>query len=137
MLGPLRRKVREYLLERWQVSYSPIAAVPPCVYRRFHNSGPITLVDIGAHTGLFTTGLNAVCPVKEAMLVEPIEALAKELAREPALSGYQVFDCAVSDFDGEIDINFFPNAPYISSALPLDRSVGDLAQIAKTDAICV
>ncbi len=81
--------------------------------------------------------MNSVCSVKDAILIEPIEALAQELVRDPALPGYRVVDCAVSHFDGEIEMKIFPEAPYITSALTLDRSVEELSKLAKTDAVCV
>jgi FkbM family methyltransferase len=137
MLQSLRRKIKHSLLDRWRVPHSPISGVPPCVFQRFRNLGPITLVDIGAHKGWFTTGMNSVCSVKDALLIEPIGALAQELASDPALSDYRILDCAVSDFDGEIEMKIFPEAPYMSSVLTLDRSVDDVAETAKTNAVCV
>jgi FkbM family methyltransferase len=128
----LREKVKHALLERWGMPHSPVPGVSPCVFRKFRDSGPITLVDIGAHEGSFTTGMNSLCSVKDALLIEPIEALAQKLAHDPALSGYRVIDCAISDFDGEIEMKVFPSAPMISSALSLDRSVDDSVRIEST-----
>ena len=94
-------------------------------------------MDIGAHEGWFTMGLNSVCSVKDALLIEPIEVLAQKLARNPVLSDYSVVDCAISDFDGDIEMKIFPEAPSMSSVLDLDKSVEDYVEAAKTEAICV
>ena len=137
MLQSLRRKVKHGLLDRWRIPNSPVPGMSPSLYRRFRRSGPITLIDIGAHSGGFTMGLKAICPVKDALLIEPIECLAQKLARDPALSGYRVADCAAADFDGEIEMKVFPERTDMSSALSLNESLGELAEIAKTCAVPV
>ena len=137
MLQSLRHKIKHSLLERWGMPHSPVSGLSPALYRRFRGSDPITLIDIGAHTGWFTSLLSAVCPVKDALLIEPIEALAQKLSRDPAFGGYRVVECAVTDFDGEIEINVFPERTDMSSALHLDQSVEGLTEIARTNAIPV
>jgi FkbM family methyltransferase len=137
MLQSLRRKIRNSLLDRWQVPYSAVSGVSPSLYRRFRHSGPITLIDIGAHTAWFTTGLRGICPIKDALLIEPIEPLARKLASDPAFAGYRIADCAVTDFDGEIEMKIFPERTDMSSTLELDESVDGLAEIARTTATSV
>lgn len=137
MMRSLRRRIKNALLDRWQVPNCPVPGVSPALYRRFRRSGPITLIDIGAHTGWFTKGLQVICPIADALLIEPVESSAEELARDRALSRYRVLDCAVADYDGEIEMKVFPERKDMSSALLLDESLADLAEIAKTKAVPV
>ena len=70
----------------------------------------------------------------KALLIEPIETLATDLRHHPELGSYYVYDCAVADRDGEIEMNIFDDSPYISSALRLDTSTPDLAVLGKRGA---
>src|SRR5258706_4566448 len=95
MLTKIQSQVKRVLLERWRVPYSPVAHVPYCIYRRYHGSNPVSIIDVGAHRGDFTLGLKRVCPISSAVLIEPIGWLAESLRANPELSGYSVFDCAI------------------------------------------
>jgi FkbM family methyltransferase len=131
MLGPLRRKLKSALLRRWNIPHSVIPDLPASVYERFQRSGPIRVVDVGAHRASFTLALQQLCGVSGAALVEPIAALARDLRADPRLAGFSVFDCLAADADGDRDFNVYENFPYISSALQLDDTIEDLIAIAK------
>ena len=132
MLAAVRKRLKRALLERCHLPYSPISGLTPAVFSRFRcrPRDDISLVDIGAHRGDFTLAMRKLCHVSRAVLVEPIERLAADLRQHPDLAGYYVYDCAVGDRDGEIEMNIFGNSPYISSALPLDSSTPDLTELA-------
>ena len=137
MMRHIRDKIRHTLLERWHASYSPIPQLPPCVFRLFRGSTSITLIDAGANKGNFTRALNMLCPLSNAILIEPIEVLAENLRADASFSRFHVIDCALSDFDGEIKMNLFPSAPDMSSALAIDLSVENMAEITKSAPIQV
>jgi FkbM family methyltransferase len=134
MLTGILRQVKRALLERWLIPYSPVEQVPYCIYRRYRVNNPITIIDIGAHRGDFTLGLKKVCPVSNAVLIEPIGRLAESLRANPEFSGYSVFDCVIAAHDGEIEFNVFPDAPYTSSALSADFTVESMTSATKTAA---
>lgn len=134
MLTGIRRQLKQALLERWLMPYSPVSQVPYCIYRRYRASDPISVIDVGAHQGDFTLGLMKVCGVSNAVLIEPISWLAQSLRANPKLRGYSVFECVIADLNGEIEFNVFPDAPYTSSALPVDSTLECMTLATKTAA---
>ena len=128
MLHFLKNTVKFALLDRWRIPYSQISSVPPCVFDNFRYSQPITLVDVGAYKGHFTLGLEALCKVKAGVLIEPNKMLAQGLRENDALSRFRIEECALADFDGDIEMHFFPGALDMSSALDLDRSSLELVE---------
>jgi FkbM family methyltransferase len=134
MLRPIRKHLKYALLDRWRrVPHSPIAGLAPVLFNRFRCGGSISLVDIGAHRGDFTLSMRKLCGVSKAVLVEPIEDLAANLRQNPELSTYSIYNCVVSDCDGETEMNIFNHATYISSVLPLDTSISELSVLAKEE----
>lgn len=131
MFHAMRRKIKHNLLERWKVPHSPIPGLPSCIYDHFRHHGPITVVDIGAHAGQFTSSVEEFCGLYSAVLIEPIEELAKGLKAKFDNKIYQIFDCAVSDHSGEIEIQIFPNATYTSSLLSPDYSIEEMRHLIK------
>ncbi len=128
MIQTFRNKLKFALLDRWRIPHSQISGVPHCLFQRYRNSGPISVIDIGAYKGHFTIGLDQLCKVKRAVLIEPNERLVRAMRTDPSLSNFRIVDNAVSDFDGEIDMKIFPNAPDMSSALALDGSSAELTE---------
>lgn len=133
MLAALRRELKFALLERWGLPFSRIPGLSPTLYKLFRCSTPITIVDVGAHRGDFTVAMKKLCGVREALLVEPIHELAEALRHHPDLQSYQVSECLAAETDGERELHVYENFPYISSALPIDMQVEDVAVIAKAE----
>lgn len=79
MLGEFRRFIKHALLSRWRVPHSLVTGLSPTVYRLFKANAPIVLVDVGEHSGAFTRGIKQICTVEQAVLVEPIPAMAAQL----------------------------------------------------------
>jgi FkbM family methyltransferase len=137
VLGEGKRWLKGRLLDRWNVPHSPIPNLPPCVFAEFRDAGPISIIDVGAHTGTFSVGIAQLCGLKNALLIEPIEDCADQLRGNPILHEAKIFDCAVSDVSGTVSFNVFPDAPYVSSTLALDTTIEGLSEFAGRPAVQV
>jgi FkbM family methyltransferase len=129
MLSELRRRFKHALLSRWRVPHSLVNGLSPTVYRLFNTSAPIVLVDVGAHSGAFTRGMKQVCAVKQAVLVEPIPAMAAQLRGDSELSDYVIFGCAASETSGQVEFFLHEHFAEISSILPAKSDVAGMAEI--------
>lgn len=131
MLKNLRKKIKGKLLSRWSIPYSPVFHVTPVIYREFAGRNNVTIIDVGAHGGDFTRGITQTCQIERALLVEPLPNFAALLMSDAQLRTFRIEACAISDFDGVIELNYYPNAPYISSALDLDLLIDGMPEIAQ------
>jgi len=131
MLLDLRRIIKERILRRWHIPYSPVQNLSAAVYRYAKRRATLTVVDLGAHTGAFTNALTHATVVKRALLVEPLPYLAASLRTCDRFKGFEVEQCAVGRHQGNIVLHHFPNAPYVSSVLDLDISIAGMSEIAR------
>lgn len=130
-MSRLRTRLKDALLRRWQVPYSPMAGLAPSAYLHARGGRELTVLDIGAHRGDFVRAIAQIATIRQALLLEPLPHLAQALRDDEELLRYDIEECAVGDHDGEVEINYFPNAPYISSALKLDLSIAGMPEIAR------
>jgi FkbM family methyltransferase len=131
MIGQLKNHIKSKILARWLIAYSPVPGIPPVVYKSFAGRSNITVIDIGAYAGEFMSGLTRICDVSRAILVEPLPAFASLLRCNSRFRSFRIEECGISDFDGEMEIQYYPSAPYISSALKLDLSIQGIADVAR------
>ncbi len=132
MMAAAKTRLKAYLLDRWLVPFSPVPGLHPSLYKRFRGSPNLSLIDIGAHKGEFTKSLQRACSVTACVLIEPLPDLASGLRADPLLSRYTVVECLVSDHAGEAELNYFPEAPDMSSVLEINSCSGDAKHLTKT-----
>lgn len=130
MMQSAKRRLKSVLLNRWNLPYSSIPHLPPSVYRVFRSRRGVTVVDVGAHVGDFSAGMAELCGLKACVLVEPLPNCVQVLRSATSLAGAQIFDCAVGESAGSVTFNLYPDAPYVSSMLTLDRSIEGLDEFA-------
>ena len=93
-----------------------------------------TVVDVGAHVGIFTSMAAELCQRKmTAYVFEPIPQLASLLTQnmaqlEPA--DVQIYNCALGNTTGTAEFAFHPETPMLSSAFPdeTDREYMDFRE---------
>lgn len=111
----LREKVlRHYLIpsNRHGVPEGLVRALPP--------SRPISLVDVGAHSGDFTMSIRDHAGLNRALVVEPQPARCKGLLGRLGGKSVEVAECALSDHEGYEELEVL-NWDHSSSLLPLLR----------------
>lgn len=97
-LGRFARAVRSLVDTRYRRAARSLRDLPRMEYR--------TVIDAGAHHGLFTDALLALHKPSRVVLVEPIPELAEKLrARFANRPGFSVVAAALSDANAEADLN--------------------------------
>ena len=134
MIPRLRRRVREALLRRWGLPYSPIAGLPPCIFVHLRHLSSISLMDVGANRGAFAAAIARFRPLSRAILIEPIPRLAEQLRQWTGHGDVEVIEAVILDRLGSSDFHVFPNAPDMSSVLELDHGVGGMTALARGEA---
>jgi FkbM family methyltransferase len=129
MFGRFRLHLKHAILNHWRVPHSLVSGLSPTLYRLFKTAPPVYIVDVGAHSGAFTRGMQQVCSVKHAVLVEPIPAMVDQLRRNSELTGFDIFGCAASDCNGEVEFFVHEHFAEISSVLPAKADVAGMAEI--------
>ena len=112
--------VREKVLGHYLIP-SNRYGVPEGLIRALPPSRPISLIDVGAHSGDFTMSIRNHCGLKRALVVEPQPARCKGLLERLGGKGIEIADCALSDHEGFEDLDVL-NFDYSSSLLPLVRN---------------
>lgn len=84
---------------------------------------PITLIDVGASSGLFTSAVQAHCGIRQALLVEPQPRRCRELERRFPEPRFVIAETALSDQRGSVPMDIL-NFDYSSSILPVLPEVG-------------
>lgn len=131
MLHKVLKASKHALLTRWMMPYSPVPGLSPVLYRTYINRTDLTVLDLGAHCGDFTKALMQAATVKRALLVEPLPAFAGRLRTDEQLRSFDIEPCAVGARDGEITLDYYPHAPFISSALALDTTISGMTEMAR------
>jgi FkbM family methyltransferase len=126
MMKNLRQLLPSWFKGRAKESMMGLMGLP---WSRFGVPGPLisslggksglTLIDIGASKGLFTSSLDQYCGVSRALLVEPQPKHCEHL-RQKFLQRYSVVCAAMADREGFIDMEIL-NWDYSSSILPARR----------------
>jgi FkbM family methyltransferase len=117
--------IKEQIMQFYGVPFSRFQLEPALVpYLR--RSRPVTLVDIGASEGAFTSAVERHCGVRRGLLVEPQPALRERLRARFQSPQFRVETCALSEAPGEAEmaiLNFHysssllaPHAEFVSSS---------------------
>lgn len=123
-LSPL---IREWVLRHYLIPSSR-SGLDPGLVPFLPRKTPITLVDVGASSGLFAATLLAHCGVRRALLVEPQPGRCRELEARFDGRGFMIRECAVSDEHGSHRMNIL-NFDYSSSLLPVLHGVGGVDRL--------
>lgn len=73
--------------------------------RHLHRRQPLHLVDVGAHDGDFTFGLACYTGLLSGVMVEPLPHKAAGLRQRFGRPGYHVFECALADRPGQVELH--------------------------------
>jgi FkbM family methyltransferase len=127
MYSGLENRFKEKLYGRIGVSFNP-HGVPFTLGKYLKDRTNITLIDIGAHQGIFTTAIDRLCGVHRGVLVEPQPARAAQLRLQFLPPRFQVVQTAVSAKAGELEleINSFDAT---TSILKTKRDLPELAAV--------
>jgi len=85
---------------------------------------PISLIDIGASEGNFTSSVERYCGLKRAMLIEPQPKRVEELKRKFRASHFSVHCAAAAAENGSATMDVL-NWDYSTSLLPIRRDMPD------------
>jgi FkbM family methyltransferase len=127
MIQNLKRMVPSWLKLRARESALGILGVPwnrygiPApVMSRLQGKSGLTLIDIGASEGHFTSSLDQFCGLSRALLIEPQPKRYEKLREEFLAPRYSVACAAVADREGHLDMEIL-KFDYSSSILPVKR----------------
>lgn len=127
MFRGLKNRLKEKLYNRIGVGFNPYG-VPFTLGKYLKNRTNISLVDIGAHQGLFTTAIDRLCGVGRGVLVELQPARAARLRQEFLPPQFLVVQAAVSDRAGELEVEI-NTSDATTSILETKRDLPELAAI--------
>jgi FkbM family methyltransferase len=125
MIRELKNRLKNRIAARLIRGYNT-SGVPFAVAKHLTGKSDLTVVDVGAHEGLFTAGLDEVFGIRRGLLVELQPAKIDMLRQRFAPPRFRVVHAAVSNVTGEMDVevnNFDPT----TSILKTKRSSTDLA----------
>lgn len=129
MLGILGRPIKEYLLKRWGYPYCSVENLPGLLAKHLDKNKPVTLVDIGAHQGLFSKAIDNYCGVTSGMIVEANPFRAEKLSNRYCSSKWHVFDCAVVAEPGPVVFHIQDDFDATSSIFPINRECDEIADL--------
>lgn len=127
MFGTLKNYVKAKLYEKIGVSFNPFG-VPFSLGRYLKGRSAITLMDVGAFRGEFTTMIDHLCGVAAGILVEPQPKLALELRSRFMPPRFGVEEVALCDRDGTtgMEVNFTEST---TSILKMRRELPELSSV--------
>ncbi len=96
--------------------------VPVTLMKAIPRTRRITLVDVGASTGAFTSSMDRYCGVKRAFLIEPQPQRIAQIKARLAGSRFSFACAAVSSEEREFEMDVL-NWDYSSSILPVRRDL--------------
>jgi FkbM family methyltransferase len=102
--------------------------LPRKLYKYLKKKRKITLVDIGAHEGLFTRAINNYCGIYSGYLIEPLPNHIISLRKKFKDPKYKIFEYVVSNQEGtiEFEVNKYDQT---SSILRFRREMRELSQV--------
>jgi FkbM family methyltransferase len=115
-----KMRLREWVLTQYRIPFSRFG-VPPVLVGYLRGHAPVSLIDIGASSGEFTETLSKVCPLRDALLIEPIPKRCQELKSRFADRPFRIVCNAVGDKEAELQMDVL-KWDYSSSILPVLRS---------------
>ena len=106
----------------------PKYGVPAELVKSIGSDVALNVVDVGAHAGQFSDGLERLCGIGKAVLCEPNPEKAEGLRKRFAAPKFAVFEGAISARDGT-DAFHVANFDAISSLMPILGSSPDLGDL--------
>lgn len=120
--------IKNVVLNRLNIPYSKFG-LPICLLPYFNKTtGPINVIDVGAHRGDFVGTILHHSDIEKAILVEPIPELAHYLQERFKETNFSIFNCALSDTNAIVDFEL-NEATATSSLLKINRNMPELADI--------
>ncbi len=127
MFRGLKNQLKKKLFEKIGVSYNP-HGVSFTLGKFLKNRTNISLIDVGAHQGNFTTGIDNLCGIDRGVLVELQPARAALLRQQFLPPRFQVVQAAMSDQAGELELEI-NNFDATTSILKTKRDLPELAAL--------
>jgi FkbM family methyltransferase len=98
-------------------------------------------IDVGANRGDWSKHVLANAPEARLLAFEPVPAMRDELQQNLAGSHAEIFDLALSDAAGRLQINYIASNPHISSLETLGEGWADIGEpieveLSTGDAVC-
>jgi len=106
----------------------PKFGIPGEVVASLASARNLSVVDVGAHEGRFTTGLDQLCGIRRAVLCEPNPEKAESLRQRFVGHAFEIFQGAICNHDGEAEF-YVANVDAISSLLPIMGTDPNLSAI--------
>lgn len=129
IVGKLGRPLKEYLLKRWGYPYSSVQNLPGILAKHLERGKAVTLIDIGAHQGLFSEAIDSYCGVTNGVLIEANPFRSEELVNQFCHPKWHVFDCAVVAEPGPVVFHIQENFDATSSIFPIIRECDEIADL--------
>ena len=104
------------------------SGVPFALARHYNGKSGLTVIDVGAHEGLFTEGLDKLFGIQSGVLVELQPTKIDNLRRRFPSPRFKVIHAAVSNVIGEIDVEI-NNQDATTSILKTKRKSTELAAL--------
>ena len=118
--------IKEQVLRHYGIPFSRLgleSGLVPFLSSR----AAITLVDIGASNGEFSAAIQDHCGIRLAVLIEPQPQRCRELKERFADERFLIWNCALSDRNGQADMDIL-NFDYSSSLLQIKPEVGGVGK---------
>lgn len=127
MIRQFKSMIKEAVLIRLNIPYSR-HGLPIALMHLLEKGVPITMIDVGAHLGHFTETVSKHTKIKQAILVEPIPALARKLHSKFNPSIHTIINGVLSDSNGfvEFEVN---DVAATSSLLAICRDMSELSDV--------
>ncbi len=117
----LKRWIKESVAVVFNIPYSRFD-VPIALMKAIPRNQKITMIDVGASTGHFTSSMDRYCGVERALLIEP-QPKRVELMKARLPGNRFSFACAAaSSGEGQLEMDVL-NWDYSSSILPVRRDL--------------
>jgi FkbM family methyltransferase len=117
----LKRWVKESAAAMFNIPMSRFD-VPISLMKVLPRKRPITLIDLGASTGSFTSVLDRYCGIKKALLIEPQPKRIETMKAKLPGNRFSFACAAVSSEESTIEMDIL-NWDYSSSILPVRRDI--------------
>lgn len=127
MLHVIKNLIKAKLYGRIGVRFNQYG-VPFALAKYLKGQSSITLVDVGAHQGVFTTAVDHFCGISHGLLIEAQPSHVTRLLKEFPQPKFQVVHAAVSDVVGQVEfeVNGFDAT---TSILKTKRHLPELAAL--------
>ncbi len=127
MINKLKQLVKEFLYHQLKIPYNSVG-LPNSLTQYLSAKRSISLMDVGAYNGSFTSSIEKYCGISQAVLVEPIPSMAKELLKTFSHPKYQIFSLALAEREGKqsFEVN---EAKFTSSLLKIKKEMPEFSHI--------